>query len=252
MNPPVDQELLDAAVALAQEAGEFTMRYFDSGDLAVEYKGDGSPVTEADRGAELLLRARLAELYPDDAIVGEEHEDRPGTSGRTWMLDPVDGTKSFTHGVPLFANLIAVLDEHGPAVGVLNLPALGEIVSAGRGLGCFHNGRPVSVNNVSDINRSAVCASGFEGVDPAILAELFGSGAIVRTWGDAYGYFLVATGRVEAMIDYGLNPWDIAPMHVIIAEAGGRVSDWNGEPLPMSGNTLTTNGRLHDHILGLL
>lgn len=253
MTPPaIDQALLDDAVELAREAGDFTMRYFESGDLAVDYKGDGSPVTQADRGAESLLRARLAERYPDDAIVGEEHEDQPGTSGRTWMLDPVDGTKSFTHGVPLFANLVAVLDEHGPAVGVLNLPALGEIVYAGRGLGCFHNGRPIQVNEVADIGRSAICASGFEGVDPEPFARLCASGAIVRTWGDAYGYFLVATGRVEAMIDYGLNPWDIAPMHVIIGEAGGRISDWDAQPLPMSGNTLTTNGLVHDHILGLL
>jgi len=255
--PPADQGLLDAAVAMAVEAGQHTLRWFNTTDLGVDWKGDGTPVTEADLSAELMIRERIAAQYPDDAILGEEHADVEGTTGRQWMIDPIDGTKSFTHGVPLFSNLIAVADENGPAVGVINLPALDEIVYAGRGLGCFHkvgDREPVAarVSNVARVDRAAITASGFEGFPADVLARWTSSGAIVRTWGDAYGYALVATGRVEAMFDYGLSAWDIAPMLVIIPEAGGTVTAWDGSPEPMGGNTISTNGTLHAELSKLV
>lgn len=250
--PAVDQALLDAAVAMAKEAGDLTLRFFNQKDLAVDRKGDGTPVTEADRGAEALIRQRIAEQFPDDSIVGEEEADVVGTTDRTWMVDPIDGTKSFTHGVPLYSTLIAISDEHGPAVGVIHLPALDEIVYAGRGLGCFHNGEPTSVSAVDRVDRAAITASGFEGFPADVLARWTTSGALVRTWGDGYGYALLATGRVEAMFDYGLNAWDIAPMLVIIPEAGGTVTSWTGAPNPQGGNTISTNGVLHEDLSKLV
>src|SRR5205814_4092347 len=133
--PPADAALLEEAVALAREAGEYTLRWFGVADLVIDRKGDGTPVTEADRGAERLVRRHLADTHPGDSIVGEEEDDVHGSSGRCWIVDPVDGTKAFTHGVPLYSTLLAMEDEHGPAIGVIELPALGETVYAGRGLG---------------------------------------------------------------------------------------------------------------------
>ncbi|HEY8548136.1 MAG TPA: inositol monophosphatase family protein, partial [Acidimicrobiales bacterium] len=138
--PPVDLDLLNFAVDLARQAGEITLRWFARDDLDVESKADGTPVTAADRAAERFIREQLAEHHPDDTIVGEEEPVHEGSSGRRWILDPIDGTKAFTRGVPLYANLLALDDEHGPAIGVVNIPALGEVVAAGRGLGCFHDG----------------------------------------------------------------------------------------------------------------
>ena len=135
-------------MALARQAGESTLPYFRSVDLEVEQKDDDTPVTEADRGAERLLRKELpAEAFPDDAIIGEEEDATAGTSGRTWIVDPIDGTKAFTHGVPLYSTLLAAADEHGPLLGVICLPALPETVWAGRGLGCFLDGQPCHVSD---------------------------------------------------------------------------------------------------------
>jgi histidinol-phosphatase len=144
--PPADRALLDEAVALARDAGRTTLRWFRSADLAVDRKGDGTPVTEADRQAEAFVRAHLAEAHPDDAILGEEEGSVEGTSGRRWIVDPIDGTKAFVHGVPLYSTLLAVEDEHGPLVGVIELPALGQTVYAGRGLGCWCNDVPARVS----------------------------------------------------------------------------------------------------------
>lgn len=252
--PPVDPTLVDTAVTLAREAGEATLSWFTRPDLAVEHKSDGSPVTEADRAAETLIRERLGTAFPDDAVIGEEHADTTGTSGRTWVIDPIDGTKAFTRGVPLWSNLVAMVDEHGPAVGVINLPALGETVWAGRGIGAFHDGRPCQVGDHGDLAGACVCTSGF-GYWPAdALAALQASPVALRTWGDAYGYALVATGRVEAMVDPMVNPWDVAAVAVIITEAGGRFSGFDGREGAdtwRAGSGVASNGAVHDALLGL-
>ena len=250
--PAVDAALLDEAVALAREAGQHTLGWFGTDDLVVDRKGDGTPVTEADRAAERLIRTRLTAAHPDDAIIGEEEDDRPGTSGRRWIIDPVDGTKAFTHGVPLYSTLLAVEDEHGPAVGVIELPALGETVYAGRGLGCFRNGAPVHVSERERLPGSYLTTSGFDYWPESTLAHLRASGMFMRTWGDGYGYALVATGRVEAMVDPSAALWDLAAMPVIIGEAGGRFTDYAGADRADGGNGVATNGRIHDDVLALL
>ena len=240
------------AVELATGAGALTRKWFDRGTV-VEYeeKADGSPVTEADKAAERYLREQIALAFPTDAVIGEEEDDREGTSGRTWIIDPIDGTKSFTHGVPLYGTLLAVQDEHGPAVGVIVMPALDEVVAAGRGLGCTHNGRETHVNEIDTVANSYMMTSGFEyWPDIDTRSRLLASDLTVRTWADAYGYVLLATGRAEAMMDpAGVNVWDIAPMQVIIPEAGGVVSDEHGQPWTEGRAYVASNGHIHQDLL---
>lgn len=252
MPPPADEELLDAAVDLARRAGELTLRWFRSADLVIDRKTDGTPVTEADKAAERLIRAELADRWPDDAILGEEEGVLEGTSGRRWFIDPIDGTKAFTHGVPLYTTLIAVDDEHGPAIGVINMPALGETVYAGRGLGCFCDGSPARVSQRTRIPGGYLTTSGFDYWPEEMLAAARASGFQMRTWGDGYGYALVATGRVDAMVDPVAGAWDLAPMPVVIGEAGGRFTDVGGVGRIDGGSGLATNGHLHDEVVALL
>jgi histidinol phosphatase-like enzyme (inositol monophosphatase family) len=250
--PPVDRALLDEVVSLVRRAGELTLRWFRADDLVVDRKGDGTPVTEADRAVERFLRESLAARFPGDAILGEEEPDAPGTSGRRWIIDPIDGTKAFTHGVPLYSNLLALEDEHGTAIGVINLPALGETVFAGRGLGCWSGERPARVTERDSLPGGYITTSGFDYWDERALLAIRGCGMQMRTWGDGYGYALVATGRVDAMIDPVVAPYDVAAMPVILAEAGGRFTDLEGLARIDGGSGLATNGRIHDELLRLL
>lgn len=252
-NQPVDPELVDHATAFAVEAGAMTLEYFGRADVHVEAKADGTPVTDVDRAVEDLLRSRIQQLFPDDSIVGEERGPIEGTSDRTWIVDPIDGTTSFVCGVPLYATLVAVVDQAGPAVGVVNIPALDELVAAGRGRGCTFNGTTTKVSSDDDLAAATITCSGIDYLPPAATAALASSGASFRTWGDGYGYVLVATGRAAAMVDApGLSLWDVAPMHVVIPEAGGTITSWSGAPNPQGGATLATNGHLHEPIRRLL
>jgi histidinol-phosphatase len=253
----IDTALLDEVVTLVQAAGELTLQWFRDDDLAVEHKGDGTPVTAADKAAERFLREELAKRFPDDAVIGEEESYSAGTSGRTWVIDPIDGTKSFTHGVPLYSNLLALYDEHGCAIGVINLPALGEIVYAGRGLGCFTNGRPAHVNDTATLDGACVCTSGLGGWTPGQLEAIRHAGPLVRTWGDGFGFVLVATGRIEAMVDPKLAVWDFGPVPVIIREAGGRYTELDGSEavdldIERVASAVASNGAVHDELLSVL
>jgi histidinol-phosphatase len=250
--PPADPRTLEAAVALARTAGEITLRWFRSADLEVERKADGSPVTEADRAAERYLREQLTQRFPGDGILGEEEVPLPSSTGRRWILDPIDGTKAFTCGVPLYTNLLALEDRHGIAVGVINIPALGETVWAGRGLGAHSERGPARVSEATELDGAFVMTSGVDGWEPGRLAALAAAGAHLRTWGDGYGYALVATGRVAAMIDPVVEAYDVGPMPVILAEAGGRFTDLSGQDRIDGGSGLGTNGELHDVLLELL
>lgn len=252
----MEEPLVDQAVHWAQEAGEATLRWFRETELSIEHKADGTPVTIADREAEALIRSRIAEAHPADAIVGEEHEDRPGSSGRTWVIDPIDGTKAFSCGVATYSNLLYLADEHGPAVGVINLPALGETVWAGRGRGCNLNGRPAGVHDPDsgDLRSQIMCVSGFHEWTSDMFARAADGGIELRTWGDAYGYALVATGRVSAMFDPSMAWWDLAAITVIIAEAGGTLTRRDGHPAvstpsrpePYPYSALASAGAHHD------
>lgn len=252
MSTPSVQQLLDDAVAVATAAGQATLRWFQRTDLEVVSKSDGSPVTEADRAAERMIREALATRYPDDSIVGEEEGDTDGSGERRWIVDPIDGTQAFVRGVPLYSTLVAVEDAEGVAAGAIHLPALDETVFAGRGLGCFHNGAPTRVSTVTDIDQFVFSASGYGYMPNDMLNRLHASPMRLRTWGDGYGYALVATGRIEAMVDPIVSIWDLAPMMVIIPEAGGVFTDFEGDATYSSGNALATNGVAHDQILRIV
>ncbi len=250
--PDADPRVLADAVDIVREAGDLTLRWFRRPDLQVDTKHDGSPVTQADRAVERFIRDELARRYPDDTVVGEEHAVSVGSSGRRWEIDPVDGTKSFARGVAMYTTLLAFTDEHGPAVGVAFSPGSDELVAAGRGLGCTYNGASCSVSSTSELTGAYVTTSGYEYWPEPLLHATAGSGVRMRTWGDGYGYILLATGRVDAMVDPGLHPWDVAPMNVIVPEAGGRISDFDGRDRPVDGDVVATNGLLHEEVLVLL
>jgi histidinol phosphatase-like enzyme (inositol monophosphatase family) len=250
--PPIDQATVDTAVELARAAGERTLRWFRAADLEVIRKVDGTPVTAADRDAERFLREELAARFPGDGILGEEEPPTPSSTGRRWIIDPIDGTKAFTCGVPLYSNLMALEDEHGIAVGVVNLPALGETVWAGRGLGCWSERGPAHVSTHPAVDGAYVMSSGISSWRPEQLAAVQAAGGIVRTWGDGYGYALVATGRVAAMVDPVVEPYDIGPMPVLLHEAGGRFTDLTGDVSIEGRSGLATNGLIHDELLSLL
>ncbi len=261
--PPIDAALMREARDLALEAGEITQRWFRGADIGLEWKSDGTPVTAADKAAERFLREQIGRRHAADAVLGEEEGDTAGTSGRRWIIDPIDGTKAFTRGVPLYTNLLAVEDEHGIAVGVINVPALGEIVYAGRGLGCFvisgtsrgtsaAHETPARVSTVADPERAVLTTSGYDYWTETMLMAARRSGFTMRTWGDGYGYVLVATGRVEVMVDPYANPWDLAPMPVILGEAGGTLSSLSGVSGWTHGSGVGSNGLVHAATLAML
>ena len=250
--PPCDQRLLDEVIAIARAAGDSTRRWFRASDLVVERKGDGTPVTAADREAESIVRRLVHEAHPDDGILGEEEAELVGTSGRRWIVDPIDGTKAFARGVPLYTTLLAVEDEHGVAAGAIVVPALDEAVWAGRGLGCFHDGRPCHVSQTTDIAGAYLTTSGYSHWPEEALLAVRRSGMTMRTWGDGYGYLLVATGRMDVMVDPAVSAYDVAPMPVVLAEAGGRFTDLAGNDGYAGGSGVASNGLLHDDLLPLL
>jgi histidinol-phosphatase len=250
--PPADRALLDFAVDVAREAGEVTRRWYQASDLAVDSKADGTPVTAADRAAERLVRERLADRFPADGVLGEEEPESPGSSGRRWIVDPIDGTKAFTRGVPLYSTLLALDDEHGPAIGVIVLPALSQAVYAGRGLGCWADGAPARVSSAPALDGCYLTASSYSHWDDRALLAVKHAGCHLRTWGDGYGYALVATGRADAMVDPTVEVYDVAPMPVIMAEAGGRFTSFDGAEGAAGGSGVATNGLVHDDLLKLL
>lgn len=217
---------------IARGAGEITLKYFQSRELEVLTKGDESPVTRADRESEEYLRARIRQHFPDDVILGEEYGSQGSNPDRRWILDPLDGTKSFIHGIPIYGVLIALEEAGRITHGVVHLPALHETVSAATGAGCFWNGERSSVSQKKSLAESLLCTT-----SPSRLEDLIGrskydtitrSFGLYRGWGDCWGHILVATGRAEAMLDARMAIWDSAPLGVIIEEAGGEYFDFNG------------------------
>jgi histidinol phosphatase-like enzyme (inositol monophosphatase family) len=255
-------ERLQFAVEIACEAGDGTLRYFRRPDLAVERKADLSPVTVADRSAEELLRERIGKRFPEDAIIGEEFGEKAGRSGFQWVLDPIDGTKSFIHGVPLYTTLVAVLENDEPQIGVIHAPALGETVYAAKGSGCWYTcgsatkPQAARVSTIAALSDGLLLTSEVEGFRlrksgdaMEVFMRLQKAARLVRTWGDGYGYLMVATGRAEVMIDPIMNLWDAAPLLPIVEEAGGHFSDWNGNSTVRNGEALATNGGVKNEAL---
>jgi histidinol-phosphatase len=252
---------LALAVEAAKEAGRITLEYFRRDDLNVELKCDDTPVTAADRRAEEHLRRRIAAAFPNDAILGEEMAELPGTSGFRWILDPIDGTKSFIHGVPLYSTLIGVEREGRSVVGVIRIPALDECVYAARGLGAWYvqadeSPRPARVSARQSLASSLFLTSEVLTFDKtgrrAAFDRLQTAARLTRTWGDGYGYMMVATGRADLMVDPAMALWDAAALAPILEEAGGTFTDWQGNPSYQAGEGVATNGRLLQELLPLL
>ena len=249
------RDLLEIAVDLSEKAGEITLKYFQ-GQFVVETKPDTSPVTVADREAEAYIRQAIESRFPHDGLVGEEFGETRAKARRRWIIDPIDGTFSFIHGVPLYGVLIGMEQEDEPLLGVIHLPALNETVAAARGEGCHWRGQRARVSNTSqisdalwlttDLNFDAYPA---QSVGLSCLAQAAGP---ARTWGDCYGYALVATGRADVMIDPQVYVWDCAPLLPIIEEANGRFTDWRGRRTIRGDNAVASNGLLHDQVLACL
>ncbi|TWU00209.1 Histidinol-phosphatase [Botrimarina colliarenosi] len=255
-------ERLEWARQIALEAGEITQKYFRSPTLRIDWKGDGSPVTVADKTAEQHLRQRIEERFPTDAILGEEYPEKPGESGYKWILDPIDGTKPFMHGVPLYTNLVAVIEETSgePILGVINAPASGETIHAAVGGGAWYQngGGELTQAHVSDVKDLADGlfltgdVAGFQDRTNDATEVYFAlqeKARISRTWGDGYGYMMVAIGRAELMVDAEMSVWDAACLKPILEEAGGTFTSWRGEPTVHAGEGIATNGHILKQVL---
>ena len=253
---------LEFAVQVAEEAGKLTLEYFQRSGVKTERKSDDSPVTVADYEAERLIRSRIASQFPNDGILGEEEGEVPGTSGRRWTIDPIDGTKSFVQGVPLYGVLIGLEAAGEALVGVVGIPGVGDMVAAARGEGCFWNGAPTRVSPVDRLDESFLvytsCNNFHRCGDDGrrALTRSIDACREMRSWGDGYGYGLGATGRADAMFDPLINPWDLTPVIPIVTEAGGTVTDWAGQTPPLDGEgwpkAVATNGHLRASVLQLL
>jgi histidinol phosphatase-like enzyme (inositol monophosphatase family) len=257
---------LTVAIEAARLAAADTLRWFNNPSLVIDTKADASPVTQADRAAEAILRGRLLGAFPDDAFLGEETGATAGTSGYEWIVDPIDGTKSFIRGVPLYATLVGCRQAGRGVLGVIAIPALDELIYAARGSGAWHvrGSTPAVTARVSaraTLAESLVCSSDFTSfarwsggreAGDAARQRIESACGVVRTWGDGYGYLLVATGRADVMIDPLLNAWDAAAVETVVTEAGGRFTDWQGRPSIDSGDGVATNGLVHEALLKCL
>jgi histidinol phosphatase-like enzyme (inositol monophosphatase family) len=250
---------LDFALRAAREASALILRYYQNADLAVELKGDLSPVTAADRGAEELLRRLIERDFPLDGILGEEFGERAGSSGYRWILDPVDGTKSFVHGVPLFGTLIGLEHADRPVLGVCRLPALHEVVYAAEGGGAWWqrgDATPTRAHVTTSQLADASCRTRPSNFDLKQRRSTFEALAKVcnatRAWGDCFGHILVATGRADVMIDPIMNIWDCAPLLPILREAGGAYLDWTGAETIRGGDGISVNGNLRTAVFDIV
>jgi histidinol phosphatase-like enzyme (inositol monophosphatase family) len=253
---------LAAMIEVAEAAGRHTLKYFRSDELVIDAKSDDSPVTVADREAEQLVRKLLAEKFPNDTLQGEEFAEQTGTSPYRWIVDPIDGTKSFVCGVPLYSTLLAVEHDGKPLGGVIFIPALGEIIVAAMGQGSWYRcgeatrWSPANVSAKTDIAEAVFVTSQVDTFDARGAEDAYKrleqTAWLTRSWGDGYGYLMVATGRADIMIDPECNAWDVAAILPVVVEAGGEFTDWKGDPTTRGGDGVGTNGKLHQATLAQL
>jgi myo-inositol-1(or 4)-monophosphatase len=249
------QPYLEFATSLAYNAGKITLRYFNTG-VQAERKANNDPVTIADKEAEAYVRAEVGRVYPNHAIVGEEFGETPKNGNPfRWIVDPIDGTISFIRGVPLYGVLIALEVEGVVKVGAAYFPPLDEMLSAASGLGSWFNGRRARVSTVSRLSEACVVTSDFQHLSAKmndIVHRFEREKALLRTWGDAYGYLLVATGRAEVALDPRMDVYDCGPYPVIMQEAGGFFGSWDGEEGHTHGEGIACNAALKPEVLKLM
>jgi histidinol-phosphatase len=252
---PLRADDLALAHELCDLADAITTARFRAHDLHVETKPDLTPVSEADHAVEIAIRDRLAQARVGDAILGEEM-GVTGDSPRRWVIDPIDGTKSYVRGVPVWATLLALEDDGELVVGVVSAPALGRRWWASRGGGAFADGDPIRVSEVHALEDAQLCFANFRDWEPKGLEGSM-LGLAARVWravgfGDFWGHMLVAEGAADVMIEPELALWDVAALRPIVEEAGGRCTDLDGAPAVGPGGCITTNARLHDEVLAAL
>jgi histidinol phosphatase-like enzyme (inositol monophosphatase family) len=243
------------AAELARLTGQIAMAHYRS-RLVVETKADGSPVTAADRAAEQAARDWVRRFFPEDGVLGEEFgEERPGAR-RRWIIDPIDGTKSFVRGTPLWGSLVALCEGEAVLAGAAYFPAVDELVAAAPGAGCWWNGSRCTVSSVATLDAATVLTTDERFRERperrAGWERVAATAAVARTWGDCFGYLLVATGRAELMCDAILSPWDAAALYPIIREAGGVFTDWDGRVTAFGGSAVATNGALAARLRSML
>lgn len=249
--------ILDVAIDAAYGAGRITLSHFQSASLEVEIKNDLSPVTVADRSAEAHIVEVIRRSFPEHSILGEESGEIIGSEPYQWIVDPIDGTKSFINGVPLYGVMIGVVVDGVPSVGVVHFPALGDMHTAAKGHGSRWNGRPARVSGCSSLDDARLLTTSSKSIsrDPnasRIYFELERKSKLARGWGDCYGHMLVATGRADIMLDPNMSIWDCAALMPIVEEAGGRFTDWNGDARIDGGSAISTNGALHDAVMSIV
>lgn len=242
----------DLALEAAHRASDIALGYFDA-ELNVEWKPDESPVTVADRETEAFLRSSLLTAFPRDGFLGEESGDVTGSSGYRWIIDPIDGTRSFVRGIPIWATLIGLEYKSEMIAGVVRVPAMDLTYRALRGDGAYRGDRRVHVSDIGDLGKAQIFYSSISwfvkaGCQQQFL-ELAARTERQRGFGDFYGYMLVAQGSGEVMVEYGTSPWDVAAIKPIVEEAGGRYSNWDGGQSIHHPDNLVTNGKLHDEVL---
>jgi histidinol-phosphatase len=248
--------LLDVARTLAELADPIALRHF-GGPVASVAKPDGSPVTAADQAIEAALRSALADLRPDDAILGEEQGGHIDPDRVTWVIDPIDATKNYLRGIPVFATLIGAVADNEITVGVVSAPALGERWEAARGRGACRNGEQVGVSAIAEISRSHLLHGGIDhhrALDGGWerLGQLASMAWRLRGFGDFWGHLLVAGGMAEACFEPQLSPWDVVAPACVVTEAGGRVSTWEGGSVIHGGSVLSSNGLVHEAVACVL
>jgi histidinol-phosphatase len=253
MPEPSLKDLLNIAADAAYTAGRRTLAWYNAG-VSVDTKSDNTPVTCADRDAEHTIRSIIARHYPDHSILGEEHGEQKANPDYKWIIDPIDGTKSFIHGVPLYGVLIGVEVHNRNSVGAVYLPATDELVLAADGLGCTHNGRRARCSTVSNLKDATLLATSAATLMKRSDAyeKLASQVKLVRGWGDCYGYIMVATGRADIMLDASIHPWDCAPLVPILRESGGHFSTWSGEETIYGPDAVATNAALSPGVLKIL
>ncbi len=249
------QPYLDFATSLAYNAGKITLRYFNT-NIHVELKENNDPVTIADREAESFIRAEIERTYPGHSMVGEEFgENEKNGSPFRWIIDPIDGTISFIRGVPLYGVLIGLEIEGVVRVGAAYFPPLDEMLCAADGLGCMWNGRRARVSQVDKLSDACVVSSDFQNLSakmPDVVDRFRNKKSLMRTWADAYGYLLVATGRAEVALDPRLDIYDCGPYPVIFREAGGYFGSWSGEEGHTHGEGIACNAALKPEVMELM
>ena len=254
VSAPSAHPALAAAVEAARAAGEIAMRYYRGG-VEVTIKPDRTPVTQADREAEQAITRMLGRAFPDWGFLGEEFGER-GSREMRWIIDPIDGTKNFIRRIPIWAVLIALEERGEITTGVVLNPVTDELFTARRGEGAYKNGERLRVSECEAMKDATVLHSGLRLVRETGhwdgFVRLFDAGSRTRGFGDYYGYGLVAEGKAEIYVEVDLKPWDVAPVKILVEEAGGRLTDFAGRPTIYGSTVLATNGRLHAEALRLL